>query len=460
MANDAVGQLGDRGRIEVGDLGVLEGAPGVAAFRRRAGRSSPPACPAAAQYSSLIATMRPSASAVSASTPPLAGWRRDVGGPVDRHRRRRERRIAPHAVMPLEGDQPRAVGQARHALGVGFGLARRAACRRGRAAEPIRPSLEPARLPVGVVVDRGGEPGALVGDRGEGLAVGRDMEVRPAAEMARIGRHRDAAAPDQLADAAFAAGSSSLSSSARARISSAVLRRPAGGGGRRRRRRPAGRATRRERRARAMVRPSSRPAAQAAMRRRVQAARRPDCRRRPGATLGRGRRGRLLGLFLVEQRGELLHHRAAELVGVDDGDGAAVVARDVVADADGDQLDRRARLDPVDDVAQVALEIVAGIDRQRRIVDRRAVGDHHQDLALLGARQQAVVRPQQRLAVDVLLEDALAQHQAEVLARPPPRRVGRLVDDVAQVVEAARDWPACRRRATARGSGRPSRRGW
>jgi hypothetical protein len=79
-----------------------------------------------------------------------------------------------------------------------------------------------------------------------------------------------------------------------------------------------------------------------------------------------------------------------------------------------------------------------GIDRQRRIVDRRAVGDHHHDLALFGARQQAVVRPQQRLAVDVLLEDALAQHQAEVLAGAPPRRVGRLVDDVAQVVEAAR----------------------
>src|SRR5262245_11402108 len=44
----------------------------------------------------------------------------------------------------------------------------------------------------------------------------------------------------------------------------------------------------------------------------------------------------LLGVLLVEQRGELLHHGAAQLVGIDDGDGAAVVARDVVADADGD----------------------------------------------------------------------------------------------------------------------------
>src|SRR3546814_20586915 len=71
----------------------------------------------------------------------------------------------------------------------------------------------------------------------------------------------------------------------------------------------------------------------------------------------------------------------------------------------------------------------------RSVVDRRAVGDHHQDAALLGARDQAAVRPQQRLAVDVLLQDALAQHQAEVLAGAPPGRVGGLVDDVAQVVE-------------------------
>src|SRR5437660_11481224 len=86
----------------------------------------------------------------------------------------------------------------------------------------------------------------------------------------------------------------------------------------------------------------------------------------------------------------------------------------------------------------MALEVVAWIDRQGRIVDRRAVGDYHHDLALFGTRQQPIVRPQQRLAVDVLLEDALAQHQSEVLARPTPRSIGRLVDDVAQVVEPAR----------------------
>ena len=108
-----------------------------------------------------------------------------------------------------------------------------------------------------------------------------------------------------------------------------------------------------------------------------------------------------------------------------------------MADADGDQLDRRAVLDLLDDVAQVLLEIVAGIYRQRRIVDRRAVGDHHQDAPLLGAAEQALMRPIQRLAVDVLLQQALAHHQAQILARAPPWRVGALVDEMAQVVEAA-----------------------
>src|SRR3546814_3055172 len=46
--------------------------------------------------------------------------------------------------------------------------------------------------------------------------------------------------------------------------------------------------------------------------------------------------------FLLEELGQLLHHRAAELLGIDDGDGAAVVAGHVVPDADGQQPHRRA----------------------------------------------------------------------------------------------------------------------
>ena len=52
--------------------------------------------------------------------------------------------------------------------------------------------------------------------------------------------------------------------------------------------------------------------------------------------------------------------------------------------------------------------------------------------------EQPLVRPVERLAVDVLLEQALAHHQPEILARAAPGRVGRLVDDVAQIVEPSR----------------------
>ena len=109
-----------------------------------------------------------------------------------------------------------------------------------------------------------------------------------------------------------------------------------------------------------------------------------------------------------------------------------------MADADGDQLHRRAVLDLVDDEAQVLFEVVAGVHREGGIVHRRAVGNHHQDAPLLGAGEQALVRPIHRLAVNILLQQALAHHQPEVAARAPPWRVGRLVDDVAQVVEAPR----------------------
>src|SRR6267378_1934860 len=141
---------------------------------------------------------------------------------------------------------------------------------------------------------------------------------------------------------------------------------------------------------------------------------------------------------LAEQLGQLFGDRATEFFGIYDGDRATIVARDVVTDADRDQFDRRAGLDFLDDVAQMALQIIAGIDRQGGVIDRRAVGNHHQDLALFGAAQQALVRPVQRFAVDVFLEQALAHHQPEILARAPPRRVGGLVDDVAEIVEPAR----------------------
>src|SRR3954471_5702228 len=81
----------------------------------------------------------------------------------------------------------------------------------------------------------------------------------------------------------------------------------------------------------------------------MQAAR-PTARRRRGA------------MGLAEEFGELFGDRATEFLGIDDGHCAAIVTRDVVTNADRDQFDRRTDLDLLDDVAQMPLEIIAGID--------------------------------------------------------------------------------------------------
>src|SRR5690606_38177266 len=67
----------------------------------------------------------------------------------------------------------------------------------------------------------------------------------------------------------------------------------------------------------------------------------------------------------------------------------------------------------------------------------RAVADHHQDAPLLGTVDDALVRPHQRLAVDILLEQPLAHHQPQRLARAAIGLVGGFVDDVAKIVETA-----------------------
>src|SRR3984957_8539363 len=127
-----------------------------------------------------------------------------------------------------------------------------------------------------------------------------------------------------------------------------------------------------------------------------------------------------------------------------------------MANADGDELDRRARFDFLDDIAQVGLQIIAGIDREGGVVDWRAVGNHHEDLALLGAAEKTLVRPVERLAVDVLLEQALAHHEAKVLARAPPRRVRRFVNEMAQIVETSGiGWFPCLKPGLARLSAFP-----
>src|SRR6266567_3807075 len=58
---------------------------------------------------------------------------------------------------------------------------------------------------------------------------------------------------------------------------------------------------------------------------------------------------------LAEQFGELFGDGAAEFFGVDDGDRAAVITRDVVTDADRNQFDRGAGFNLLDDIAQMPL---------------------------------------------------------------------------------------------------------
>src|SRR4051794_41932587 len=100
-----------------------------------------------------------------------------------------------------------------------------------------------------------------------------------------------------------------------------------------------------------------------------------------------------------------------------------------MADADRGQLDRSLALNLADDLAQMLFEIIAGVDRQRRIVDRRAVRDDHQDLAFFGPAQEAVLRPGEGLAVDILLQDALAPHQPQISPGAAPRRGPRPLSD-------------------------------
>src|SRR5262249_42015973 len=57
------------------------------------------------------------------------------------------------------------------------------------------------------------------------------------------------------------------------------------------------------------------------------------------------------GATLLKQFHELVGHGAGELGGISDGDGTAVVARDIVANADRDELDGGTRLDLLDDLA-------------------------------------------------------------------------------------------------------------
>ena len=65
-------------------------------------------------------------------------------------------------------------------------------------------------------------------------------------------------------------------------------------------------------------------------------------------------------IIFLEKRCQLIHHCAAKLFGVDNRHRPAIVAGDIMADADGDQLDRRAGFDIANDLAEMAFEVITG----------------------------------------------------------------------------------------------------
>ena len=138
-----------------------------------------------------------------------------------------------------------------------------------------------------------------------------------------------------------------------------------------------------------------------------------------------------------------------------------IIAGDVVADADRDQLDRRARLDPADHLAQMPLEIGAAELTDR--VESSTGAPSEITIRIL----RSSTRPISRLCAQSSASPSIFSLSSpsriirpRLLARPPPGLVGLLVDDVPQVVEPARAAAAARRPAISRAPGRPSRRGW
>ncbi len=138
-----------------------------------------------------------------------------------------------------------------------------------------------------------------------------------------------------------------------------------------------------------------------------------------------------------------------------------IVARHVVADADGDQLDGRALSrsprSPCADAAPGSLpELTDRVESSTGAPSEIIIRMRRRS----GRAMQAVMGPGQGLAVDVLLQQLLAHHQRRAALGAAPGRVGGLVDDVAKIVEAAGRGRLARREPGLAGLRRPSRRGW
>ena len=83
------------------------------------------------------------------------------------------------------------------------------------------------------------------------------------------------------------------------------------------------------------------------------------------------------------------------------------------------------------------VEKASVVGRARAVIDRRSVGDNHQDASCFGSRDEASMRPKKRFTVDVLFEQVRMEHDADPAAGASPWHGCRLVHDVPEVVEAA-----------------------
>ena len=100
-----------------------------------------------------------------------------------------------------------------------------------------------------------------------------------------------------------------------------------------------------------------------------------------------------MSLAWQEQAGQLLDHGGAQFLRAANGHGTLVVVGNVVTNADGEQLYRRAFFYPVHHIAQMLLEETARIGRQGGFIERYAIGNDQQNAAFFAAREQALVCP-------------------------------------------------------------------
>src|SRR3546814_18950378 len=80
--------------------------------------------------------------------------------------------------------------------------------------------------------------------------------------------------------------------------------------------------------------------------------------------------------IFVKKAGQLLHHGPAKLFGVHDRHRAPIIARDIMADANGDELHGRAVFDPFDNLPHMTLQIGSADNGQGGIVAWPAVHDY------------------------------------------------------------------------------------